>query len=414
MHILLIHQFFLRDNEGGGSRWNEMSRIWIGQGHQVTVLAGNVHYMNSENAAGERWFTDTTNAVGVRVIRCFVSEKYHSGFSGRLIGYFSFVFSAIFGGIFYARERYDAVLVTSPPLFIGFSGWLLARLKRISFILEIRDLWPESAIGAGLLTSKRLIKVSYAFEQFLYKRAKIINVLTPAFREVLINQKNVERERICFIPNAADFSLSEKINSNFDNVAFRQKLGLKDAFVLIYVGAHGVANALMQLIDAAELLTDTHAHFLLIGDGAEKQMLMNEVARRSLKNVTFVSQVSKEKVFEYILAADAGLSVLKRAEIFKTVYSNKTFDYFSCKKTVLIGIDGISRELVEQADAGTFVEPECPEDLAAKVRFYLKNPELAEQQGNNGYLYARQHFDRTQLADKYLSLIQKLIEANDS
>ncbi|WP_439556813.1 glycosyltransferase family 4 protein [Dyadobacter sp.] len=370
--------------------------------------------MCSGNTSGKKWFTDTTNAAEVRVIRCFVSDKYHSGFLGRLLGYFSFVLSAIIGGVFYARDRYDAVLVTSPPLFIGFSGWLLAWWKQIPFIMEVRDLWPESAIGTGLLTSKSLIRVSYLFERFLYKKAKLINVLTPAFREVLIHQKHVEKEKICFIPNAADFAVAEQIDANFDKNAFRQQLGLKDAFVLIYVGAHGIANALIQVINAAELLTDTRAHFLLIGDGAEKQMLMNEVERRNLRNVTFISQVSKEKVFEYILAADAGLSVLKRAEIFKTVYSNKTFDYFSCRKPVLIAIDGISRELVEQADAGTFVEPERSEDLAAKVRFYIKNKELAEHQGNNGYLYAKQHFDRKRLADKYLSLIQELILTNGS
>lgn len=389
-----------------------MSRIWIEQGHRVTVLAGNVHYMSSGSTSRANWFTDTTNAAGVRVLRCYVSEKYHKGFSGRLMGYFSFVLSAIFAGIFYARERYDAVLVTSPPLFIGFSGWLLACLKRIPFLMEVRDLWPESAIDTGLLTSKWLIRFSYWFESFLYRKAQMINVLTPAFREVLIYQKHVDKEKICFIPNAADFALSEKINLNFDKDAFRQQLGLKDAFVLVYVGAHGVANCLTQIIEAAELLADTRAHFVLVGDGAEKQMLVNEVQKRELKNVTFIPQVPKSEVFKYILAADAGLSVLKQAEIFKTVYSNKTFDYFACKKPVLIAIDGISRELVEQAGAGTFAEPEHPEDLAAKVHLYLKKPEFAKQQGNNGYLYAKEHFDRKQLADRYLLVIQKTLHLN--
>jgi glycosyltransferase involved in cell wall biosynthesis len=304
------------------------------------------------------------------------------------------------------------ILVTSPPLFVGITAYILSRFKRIPFVFEIRDLWPESAIDTGVLTNKLLIKFAYWFEAFMYKRAKLINVLTPAFRNTLIEKKKVPTDKIIFIPNAADFSLSDEILEHFDPVKFRKEQAIDDRFVITYVGAHGVANHLIQLLDTAELLKDTKVLFQLIGSGMQKEMLIEEVKKRGLSNVRFVDPVPKKEVFKYIIASDLGTSVLKRVDTFKTIYSNKTFDYMACKKPVLLVIDGVSRELVENAKCGLFAEPERPEDIAAKIREYLKNPVLLETQGENGFQYAKANFDRDKLALKYLGYLQKYSSGN--
>jgi len=406
MHILLIHQFFLEDGEGGGSRWNEMSRIWVREGHQVTVLAGMGHYMGrkSEEYKGQYFFRKINNG-NVTVIRSYVSYDYNKSFLGRLRGYLSFTFSSIWAGIFYAKDRYDVILVTSPPLFIAISSVVISWLKRLPIVMEVRDLWPESAIDTGILTNRFLINFSYRFEKYIYKKARLISVLTPAFRDVL-TRKGIAAEKVILIPNAADFHLSEKIMADFDVGVFRSEHNLSGKLVILYVGAHGVANHLIQIIQAAELLKDTHSLFLLIGDGMQKEMLMQEAAKRDLENVLFLDTVDKREVFKFILASDIGASVLKKTETFKTVYSNKTFDYFSCKKPILMAIDGISRKLVEDACAGIFVEPENPEDFAEKIRFYMQNPDLLQVQGENGYRYAKTHFDREALAEKYMGYLK--------
>ncbi|GHB85673.1 glycosyltransferase family 4 protein [Persicitalea jodogahamensis] len=406
MRILLVHQFFLKDDEGGGSRWNEMARIWTEAGHEVTVLAGMVHYMagKSDQYAG-RYFHQSTNRDGVKVIRCHVPDSYHASFLGRLWAYFSFTFSSIWAGIKLAKGSYDVIVVTSPPLFVGATALVLSWWKRTPFVFEVRDLWPESAIDTGVLTNKYIIRFAYWFEGFVYKKAKLINVLTPAFREVLISKKKIPADKIIFIPNAADFALSEEVMVDFDAEAFRHEHDLVGKFVITYVGAHGVANHLVQVLDTAALLRDTEALFLLIGDGMQKKDLIAEAQRRNLTHVRFVDSVPKREVFRYILASDMGASVLKKVDTFKTIYSNKTFDYFSCQKPVLMAIDGVSRALVEKADAGIFVEPENPKDFAEKIRFYLQNPELIKRQGESGYRYAREHFDREELALRYLALI---------
>ena len=222
--------------------------------------------------------------------------------------------------------------------------------------------------------------------------------------------KTCNADKIWLISNAADFSVSENIKQGFDRQAFRKKLGLDDCFVIIYVGAHGIANHLIQIIQTAEIQKSSKAHFLLIGDGPQKANLIEETHRRALQNVTFLDTVSKSEVLKYILAADAGASVLKKSDIFKTIYSNKTFDYFACSKPVLLAIDGISRKLVEDANAGMFVEPENPADFADKILKYIRDPDLGAEHGKNGYTFASIHFDRRLLAGKYLENIEMMLK----
>ncbi|ACF14600.1 glycosyl transferase group 1 [Chloroherpeton thalassium ATCC 35110] len=409
MRILLIHQYFLEEDDAGGSRFNEMARQWAEKGHQITVLAGTMHANKSEKRDEYKGkFYVRKKQGNVIVWRCHVSESYNSSFFGRLWGYFSFVFSSIFVGLFKAGNGYDVILVTSPPLFVGITAYILSFLKGKPFVFEIRDLWPESAIDTGVITNGFIIKLSYWFEGFIYKKAKLINVLTPAFRKALIEKKAVPKEKLIFIPNAADFSLSDSILASFDSISFRIEQGINDKFVITYVGAHGVANHLIQILDTAELLVDTNVLFQLIGDGMQRSELIEDAKRRNLKNVRFLDPVPKKEVFKYIIASNMGTSVLKRVDTFKTVYSNKTFDYMACKKPILLLIDGVSRELVEAAECGIFAEPECPEDIASKIRLYLENPDLLSIQGENGYNYAKKYFDRGFLAKKYIQYLMNV------
>ncbi len=409
MKVLLIHQNFLEQNDGGGSRWNEMSKIWSLQGHEITVLAGMVHYttgVKSKKYRGKYVFDDTYPETNIRVIRSHVSESYNVNFMGRFWSYFSFVFSSIYTGIFFAKQKYDVIIVTSPPLFVGITAYILSRIKKIPFIFEVRDLWPESAIDTGVVKNHLIIKMAYWFESFIYRKARLINVLTPAFRNSLI-KKGVPDNKIMLIPNAGDFDLVSEASKNFDPVLFRKQYSIKeDTFIITYVGAHGVANYLDQILEAARILQNENVVFWLIGDGMEKKRLKIKANQMGLKNVIFFDSVSKAEVFRYILASDLGASVLKKADAFKTVYSNKTFDYMSCKKPILMAIDGVSRKLIEDADAGTYVEPENADDFAEKVLFYKKNPDYAKRQGLNGYEFAINNFDRTVLAKRFIDHIK--------
>lgn len=409
MKILLIHQYYLEKDDPGGSRFNEMTKIWVEMGHQVTVVAGMLNYVTGkvpEKYKGVK-FDLSTYEPGLEVLRCHVSPSYNSSFIGRLWGYFSFVWYGILGCLFKLRkQRYDVIVATSPPLFIGIIAWVVSRVKRVPYVFEVRDLWPESAIDTGLLTNKTLIRFSYWLEKFIYSKAALINVLTPAFRQNLIEKKGIQPGKIVFIPNACDFGLSDHLLDTFDVQTFRKQLGWDNDFVVTYVGVHGVANHLIQLIDAASQLRDDNVRIVLVGGGAQKPELVAEAESRKLSNITFIDPVPKRDVMKYILASDAGTSVLKKVDAFKTIYSNKTFDYMACQRPILMVIDGVSRELVEEAECGLYAEPENAKEIVAQILNLKSDISLSKRMGMNGYAFAKGRFDRNVLAKQYLAEIQ--------
>ncbi len=405
MHILLVHQYFLGKNDAGGSRWNQFAKYWSEKGHRITVLAGTVHYASGKKMPEYKgkFIVREQEREGVEVFRCHVSESYNKSFMGRFWAYLSFAFSSIWAGLFRVGKC-DVMICTSPPLTVGLTGWILSKFKKAPIVFEVRDLWPESAIDTGVLKNRLLIRMSYWLEKKIYSSASWINVLTPAFQDTLIAKKNVRPERISMIPNAADldiFTPGERTNR------VRKEHGLGDSFVVTYVGAHGVANRLIQMLESAKILKGKapDVKILLVGDGMEKPMLKEKAAEWGLDNVVFVDSVSKEKIVDYVAASDVCTAVLKRVDTFKTVYPNKVFDYMSAKRPIIIGIDGVARKLVEDAQAGIYTEPENAEEFAAAVLRMKGDAGLCRQFGENGLRYVQKNFARNVLADQYLDLI---------
>jgi len=414
MKILLIHQYFKENDIKGGARFNEMARIWKEEGHEVTVIAGNLDGPTAKKNQKYKGRTVSKNDQnGIKVYRCNVSESYNKSFLGRLWAYFSFVFSSTYAGLFKVSEKYDVILVTSPPLFVGITGCILSFFKRKPLVFEVRDLWPESAIDTGVITNKLIIKFAFWFEKFVYKRARLINVLTPAFKSKLIEEKNVPESKILFIPNAADFDMTDDMLDNFDALTFKKEKGLDGKFVFTYVGAHGVANDLEQLLQTALRIKDERVLFLLIGDGMKKQELKSTAVEMNIRNVIFLDSMPKIEALKYVAASDVGVSVLKKVDTFKTIYSNKTFDYMSCKKPILLAIDGVSRKLVEKADCGIYVEPENIDSIVKGVNYFANlNPETIFTLGDNGYTFAKANFDRSKLALQYINDIKTKLALN--
>lgn len=410
MNILIIHQYFLEEDEPGGSRFNEFAKIWTDQGHTVTVIAGMVHaFASQKRAEYSGKFVVPKKQGNADVIRCYVSSDYNKSFRGRLWGYFSFVLSGLYAGLFTLRNRpFDVVISTSPPLFVGIIGFIISKLKRAKWVFEVRDLWPESAIDTGVLKNKVAIKLALSLERAIYRGCDLIVVLTPSFQSSLVASGKASASKIEEVPNAADLETIEQAKSTFEHEKIRRQLGVNDKKVIIYVGAHGIANALDQILDAAKLVVQAKVTFLLIGDGMEKARLVKRAKEENIQNVIFLQSVPKHEVYQYILASDIGTSVLKKVDTFKTVYSNKTFDYMGCEKPILMAIDGASRLLVETAKCGLFVDPENPQDFAEKAAALLDNDSLRQEMGRNGYDFVKDNFERKILAGKYITLLLDL------
>lgn len=374
-------------------------KYWARNGHRVTVIAGMVNSKTGkkpEEYQGKLFVREQPDE-NVTVIRTHVSQLYNKNFLGRLWAYFSFLFFSSLAMMFVKKP--DFVLTTSPPLNVGLTGVMCSKLKRIPFVFEIRDLWPESAIDTGVLKNKFLIRVSYWMEKTAYKHAKYINVLTPAFREKLI-EKGINSDKIWFVPNGADLDIFQPgENDNW----VKEKYSLGDKFVVTYLGAHGVANHLVTLIEAAKKLMDRQdIVFMLIGDGMQKEMLKEKAKEYGLSNVIFVDNQPKDKVVDFCNAMDVGTAVLQKNDTFKTVYPNKVFDYMSCAKPVLLNIDGVARELVVgQAKAGVYAKSGDVDDFVKKVLYLYENRKEAREMGQRGYEFVKEHFSRESLAAAY-------------
>ena len=304
-------------------------------------------------------------------------------------------------------KKPDVYIVTSPSIFVGISAIIVSKLKRVPFIFEVRDLWPESAVATGVLNNKFLLNILYWLEYRLYKYSEKIVVLTPAFKE------NIEKRfpefigKIEIITNGADFSIMGK---EHQGEQLREKLGWSDKKVFTYLGAHGVANDLMQVVEAAKAFKDEKkVHFVLIGDGMQKKFLKEKAKEYELTNIEFIDSVPKYEVVDYVNASDVCMAILKKTDTFKTVYPNKVFDYMSCKKPVFVTIDGITRDLIETSNCGLYAEPENLDEFKNIVdKFLSMSYDELQTFGENGYKYVKDKFDREKLAERYIELVKEV------
>lgn len=411
MKILVIHQYYLVAGQPGGSRFNEFARLWSEAGHDVTVIAGTVNYASGETPEQYRgrWIT-VENDERVTVIRCHVPSTYGKGYLGRMWAFFGFTLSSVTGLI--RAGRPDVIIATSPPLITAIPGWIGSRFRRrrIPWIFEMRDLWPESAITTGVLRKGSLLtKVLYALERAASRRADLVNVLTPAFREDLVRRRLAGSDKIVFVPNGADVSFffpAPPSNS------VRERLGWGQKFVVMYAGAHGRANALTQLLDAAQHLSDRSDIVIAsVGDGPERKELESAAQRRGLANIMFHGSVPKVEMPEITNAADVGAAVLQNNPTFATVYPNKVFDYMACEKPTLLAIDGVARKLVcDDAKAGVFARPEDGADIAEKIRWLADNREERLGMGRRGRQWVVENATREALAARYLEIMSELVK----
>jgi len=403
MHILLIHQAFAAINEPGGTRHHEMARLLAANGHQVTIITSPISYLTGQNQHGKNaWLTREYPDPGVTIIRAYTYAALHRSFFHRVLSFISFMFSSFFIGL--GVKNVDAVWGTSPPIFQGWTAWLLARLKGAAFLFEIRDLWPAFAIAVGVLKNKTLIRLSEWLEKFLYRHADKIVVNSPGFIEHIQQRGG---KNISLVENGVDAGMFDPLESG---ETFRQAHGLEGKFIALYAGAHGMSNDLEVLLRAADrLVDDREITLLLVGDGKEKNNLMNWAKERSLNNVRFVPSVAKNEMNRVLSAADACIAILKPIELYKTTYPNKVFDYMAAGKPVLLLIDGVIREVVEQADCGWFIPPGDDLALANKIKEMRDHKADARRMGQNGRDYAQKHFDRQALTRKLENLIRELI-----
>ncbi|MGD0792919.1 MAG: glycosyltransferase family 4 protein [Terriglobales bacterium] len=410
MKILYVSQYFPPEMGAPAARAAELSRHWARMGHDVTVLTGFPNHPTG--VVPEDWrsrfhrlrYTETVD--GVHVVRTWLWPLPNRKAHERILNYASFCVSAAISGL--ALHKPEVIIATSPQLLCALSGWWLAFWKRVPFVFEVRDLWPESlaAVGAGS-EGTLLHRALGAIAGFLYRRADRIAVVSPAFKDHLMRSWNVPAKKISIVENGVETDLFR-----LDPAAaeVRKQLKLEDRFLICYVGTMGNAHGLETLIAAAEELQRAlpNAMFLLIGEGAEKERIVELAAVRGLTNIQFLGQQPRERIPAYVSAADLCLVMLKKTELFKTVIPTKLLEYMACERAVIVAVDGQARQIVEEAGAGVFVEPENSKALVKAIIELAEDPERRRRMGASGRQYIVNKCSREKTARDYISVLEAL------
>jgi glycosyltransferase involved in cell wall biosynthesis len=409
MRILFLSHYFPPEVNAPASRTFEHCREWVRAGHDVTVVTCAPNHPHGRVYDGYRNRLIARETVeGIDVIRVWTYVTANEGFLKRTLGYVSFMVSAILLLPFFGKA--DVVVATSPQFFNGLAGFFVSRLKRIPWVLEIRDLWPDSIFAVGAIRNRHVIALLSALERFAYRTASHIVVVTEAFK-THITKLGIPADRITVIKNGVDLELFRQPMDS-DIVQIRNRISaltgvsLQGKFVAAYVGTHGMAHRLETLMEAARLcVDDERIVFLMVGDGAERKKLLELRDRMQLRNVLMLEQMPKSAMPALWGITDASLVLLKRSDLFKTVIPSKIFESMAMEKPIVMGVEGEAGALVNAAGAGICIEPENAQQLAQALKQLCNDGYLYAQLAQSGAQFVRTHFDRRRLASVYLDVL---------
>jgi glycosyltransferase involved in cell wall biosynthesis len=411
--ILYVSQYFPPEMGAPAARASELASHWARAGHEVSVLTGFPNHPTG--IVPEKWRPRLRRMVyhekisGVDIFRTWLWPLPNRKAHERMRNYASFCISAALRGL--TLPRPDVIIATSPQLLVGLSGWWLAFARQIPFVFEVRDLWPESLTAVGVGSEDSLLHHSLtAIARFLYNRCDRVVVVSPAFQDPLIRKWRVPPKKIAVVENGVETDLFAPQSKPVIH-ALRQEFGLEAKFLVCYSGTMGMAHGLETLLDAAARLQrhSPDTHFLLVGEGAEKQRIKALAQSRGLTNILFLDQQPREKIAAIISASDACLVLLKKTDVFKTVIPTKMLEFMSCARPVILGVEGQAQRIVEEAGAGLVIEPENGEALAKAIQQLAADPELGAALGKSGREYILKNFSRSQTAAKYIGLLKKLV-----
>jgi len=381
-------------------------------GHEVTVITGVPNVPNGVVYEGyrNRWLQREC-VDGIETIRVWTYLAANKGTARRILNYLSLMFSAVVAG---SRVRKpDLAIATSPQFFCGWAGVWVSRLRRIPFILEIRDLWPESIVAVGAMRAGLRLRLLEWLERRMYAAASRIVTVGAGYRDRL-TARAVPPEGIEIVPNGVDLGLFRDCGGG---PALRAKYGLEEVFVCAYVGTIGMGSGLDVVLRAARLLRDEGRDdiaFVLVGDGAVREELEDRARREGLGRIVFTGRQDKRSIPDFLSMADACLVHLIRGDLFKTVLPSKIFEAAAMRKPIILGVEGSAAQIVREANAGICIEPENEEELVGAVKRLHGDRGLADRLGRAGFDSIAAAHDYDRLAERYAEIIERVLEAQNS
>lgn len=385
------------------TRHYDLSKELVGKGYSVTIFASGFHYqkfVEERLQPGEKWKIQDYDGVKFVWVRTF---PYKGNEWRRIVNMLSYAWRVILIGR-KLDDRPDVIIGSCVHPFAVLSAYIVSKIKKSRFFFEVRDLWPQTLIDIGALSEKSLVAWGLRKqEKFLYKKAEKIITLLP-YADQYITKLGIPKEKIVWIPNGADLSRYQGIKE-YDG-------GISNPFKIMYLGAHGKANALDVILDVASIIQGKgvdNVRFVFIGDGPEKKSLIEQARKKGLTNVEFREPVPKNEIYKVMGDADAFMFNLGDLPLFKYgISSNKLFDYLASGRPILFSGNSTSNP-VGDAKAGITVPPQDPDTLAnAVIELMNLKPEERIQMGKNGLEYVRKNHDIRILTDRLEKLLLEL------
>ncbi len=405
MKIIILTQYYPPEHGAPQNRLHDLAKRAVDAGHNITVMTAMPNYPKGKvfpEYKGKCSFCETID--GVKVVRSWIFASRSKGLITQLTVYFSFVFSSIFVGVF-KLPKADFLICESPPLFLGFSALILKFMKRAKLVMNISDLWPESAVQLDMIGPGIKLSLLEWFERRLYRKSTFVMCQTEGIVDGV--KKSYPKAGTILFPNGVDL----KMFTNQERSAkFAKKLGLKkDAFVVGYGGNHGRSQALSQVLDAAQIVygKNKNIEFLLFGDGPEKDELIQKTEMGELKNLRFLPSQPREKMGEVQSIWDVALVPLKNIELFDGARPSKMFELMGGEVPFIFCGKGEGAEIAEKSSCALSVPPEDPAKLANAI---LKIAEMTKaersEMGAKGREFVEKNFNRAKLAEKLLEKLE--------
>lgn len=405
MKILFLTQYCPPEVGAPQNRIFEFAKQLKKFGHEITILTAMPNYPRGEifeEYRGKKIVKETID--GIDIVRTGIYATKSKDFVKRLRNYLSFTWSSVFSGAKHI-EKQDVIITESPPLFLGWSGYVLSKMKKAKFVFNVSDLWPESAVKLDVLHNKAMIKASTWLEEFCYRKAAAVTGQTKGIVDNIVS-RGFDKNKVHIITNGVDTEFFKKENRSEE---FRESIGIKNKFAVVYAGIHGIAQGLEVLVDAAEIIKEEkEIQIVFIGEGPEKPMLMNKVKEKKLENVTFLPMQDKKDMPKIIASMDATVVPLKKLDIFKGALPSKMFENLASEIPIVLAVEGEAENLINDAQAGIVVEPENSKEIAKAILKLHKNKELRESLGKNGRSYVMNNFSREAIARKLENILLDL------
>lgn len=371
----------------------------------MTVLTALPSYPRGEIYPDYRGcFTRTEEEAGIRIVRIWAYATRKKAFILRILNYLSFsVLSVVVG--WRALENADVVFVESPPLFVGFSGYMLSKLKNAKLVLNISDLWPESAVVLGVLRNQLLIRWVTRAEEWLYRRASLVTGQTQGIVDSIHRRCPGTRVQLMTNGVSPEF-LASAAEALVKRECVRREFDAENRFVVGYAGLHGLVYGLDAVLKTASVLANfDEIHFLLIGDGPEKQRLQKKAKLDGLTNISFFSTLPVARMPEILTAMDVVLITLRRHDLFRGTLPSKLFEAMGAGVPVIGAFRGEAQRIIEGSNCGICVEPEDAPAMAEAILTLLRDPVLRRRLGENGREYVSNYYNRKEIAERFERLL---------